>query len=110
MPRDESLFLADIDEACKKILKYTAGMTYKDFHRDDLHFDAVVRNLEVIGEAVKHISSETQQKSPQTKWRKIADFRNVIAHAYFGVSAEIIWDIVENEIPPLLKQVKGLRK
>jgi uncharacterized protein with HEPN domain len=58
MSRDESLLLADIKESCEKVLKYTEGMTSKEFAQDDLHYDAVLRNLEIIGEAIKHISEE----------------------------------------------------
>jgi uncharacterized protein with HEPN domain len=106
MSRDESLYLTDIQEACEKVLRFTKGMTYKDFVNDDLHFDAVLRNLEVIGEAVKNISDETQQKYPNVKWRKIAGFRDIVAHEYFGVNEETVWDIVENEVPALLAIVK----
>ena len=65
MSRDESLYLADIEESCEKIIRFTKGLTYKKFVNDDLHFDAVLRNLEIIGEAVKNISEETRQKYPQ---------------------------------------------
>ena len=83
-------------------------MKYKDFVRNDLHFDAVLRNLEIIGEAVKNISEETRQKYPDGKWRKIAGFRDIVAHEYFGVNDETVWDIVENEIPALLAIVKTM--
>ena len=105
MSRDESLYLTDIQESCKKVLRFTKGMTYKDFAHDDLYFDAVLRNLEIIGEAVKNISEETRQKYPNVKWRKIAGFRDIVAHEYFGVNEETVWDIVENEIPALLEIV-----
>ena len=108
MSRDESLFLEDIQDCCEKVLKFTAGMTYKDFVHDDLHFDAVLRNLEIIGEAVKHVSEEQRQKYPQVKWRKITGFRDIVTHNYFGVSDEIVWDIVENEIPALLEHVQKM--
>lgn len=106
MSRDESLYLTDIQEACEKVLRFTKGMTYKDFVNDDLHFDAVLRNLEVVGEAVKNISEETRQKYPNVKWRKIAGFRDIVAHEYFGINDETVWDIVENEIPTLLTIIK----
>jgi uncharacterized protein with HEPN domain len=78
------------------------------FVNDDLHFDAVLRNLEIIGEAVKNVSEATRQKYPQIKWRKIAGFRDIVAHGYFGVNEETVWDIVENEIPFLLTTVKTM--
>ncbi|RPH55472.1 MAG: DUF86 domain-containing protein [Chloroflexi bacterium] len=108
MSRDESLYLADIQECCEKVLKYTAGYTLKDLIHDDRTFDAILRNLEIIGEAVKHVSDETQARYPAVKWRKIGDFRNIVAHEYFGVSDEIVWDVIENEIPPLLRQTKTI--
>jgi len=83
-------------------------MTFQDFVQDDLHYDAVLRNLEIIGEAVKNISEGQRQRYPQVKWRKIAGFRDIVAHNYFGVSDEIVWDIIENEIPALLAQVSAM--
>lgn len=108
MSRNESLYLADIHESCEKVLRYTKGMTYKNFVNDDLHFDAVLRNLEIIGEAVKNISEETRKKYPKIKWRKIAGFRDIVAHEYFGINDETVWDIVEKEIPALLAIVKTM--
>jgi uncharacterized protein with HEPN domain len=108
MSRKEALYLADIQESCEKVLRFTHGMTFKDFTHDELHFDAVLRNLEIIGEAVKNISEETRQKFPNIKWRKIAGFRDIVAHQYFGVNDETVWDIVENEIPLLLMLVKAM--
>ncbi len=108
MSRDESLYFADIIESCEKVLRFTKGMTYKDFVHDELHFDAVLRNLEIIGEAVKNIPEKTRQKYPDVKWRKIAGFRDIVAHEYFGINDETVWDIVENEVPALLKMVKTI--
>src|SRR3990172_5533262 len=108
MSRDESLYLADIQESCEKVLRFTEGLTYKDFIPDDLHLDAVLRNLEVIGEAVKNVSDETRQKYPNVKWRKIAGFRDIVAHEYFGVNDETVWDIVKNDIPALLAIVNTM--
>ena len=85
-------------------------MTYKDFVHDDLYFDATLRNLEIIGQAVKNISEETRQKYPQVKWRKIAGFRDIVAHEYFGVNDETVWDIIQHEVPALLAIVKAMLK
>ena len=108
MSRNESFYLADIQESCEKVLRFTKGMTYKDFVHDELHFDAVLRNLEIIGEAVKNISEELRKKYPNVKWRKIAGFRDIVAHEYFGINDETVWDIVENEVPALLEMVKTM--
>jgi uncharacterized protein with HEPN domain len=108
MSRNEVLYLADIEESCEKVLRFTKGMTYKEFIHDDLHFDAVLRNLEIIGEAVKNISQETRQQHPQIEWRKVAGFRDIVAHEYFGVNEETVWDIVEHQIPVLLEIVKTI--
>ena len=108
MSRNESLYLGDIQESCEKILRFTEGMTYKEFIHDDLHFDAVLRNLEVIGEAVKNISEETRITYPNVKWRKIAGYRDIVAHEYFGVNEETVWDIVKNQVPDLLEIVKTM--
>jgi uncharacterized protein with HEPN domain len=108
MSRDELLYLADIQESCEKVIRFTKGMTYKEFVHDELHFDAELRNLEVIGETAKSISGETRQKYPDIKWRKIAGFRDIVAHGYFGVNEETVWDIVENEIPTLLITISSM--
>ena len=68
-------------------------------------FDAVVRNLEVLGEAAKHIPSDVRIRYPQVAWRRIAGLRDVIAHEYFGIDEDILWDIVRNRMPTLLKDV-----
>ena len=110
MSRDEGLYLDDILAACELVSKFTRGMSYDDFIQDDRTYHATLRNLEIIGEAVKNISDETKTKYPQVKWRKIAGFRDIVAHDYFGVSDEIVWDVIQNEIPLLTKQIKKIVK
>jgi uncharacterized protein with HEPN domain len=68
--------------------------------------DAVVRNLEIIGEAAKHLPAEAKTLMPQVDWSKAAAFRDVIAHGYFGLDLHIIWDVVQTKIPPLNQSVE----
>ncbi len=106
MSRDPVLYLEDIQNSCDKIVRYTNGMSFDKFKTDDRTYDAVVRNLEVIGEAVKNLPEQLRVEHPQIEWRAIGALRNIVAHEYFGVKDEIIWDIVLNKIPILQKQVR----
>ena len=105
MSRDVLLYLEDIQRACEKVLRYTQDATFETFTDDEKTFDAVVRNLEVIGEAAKHVPATLRDRYPDVEWTKIAGLRDMIAHAYFGLDEEILWDIVQNRVPQLLKKV-----
>lgn len=108
MSRDILVYLDDIQESCKKVLRYTRDMNHKQFIQDDKTYDAVVRNLEIIGEAVKHVPENFRHRYPDVEWRKIAGLRDIVAHVYFGINDEIVWDVVENKIPQLLEQISGI--
>ena len=108
MSRDPTFFLEDILEASKKVLRYTKGMTLEAFRGDELVFDAVVRNLEIIGEAAKHLSTEIHEMMPEVEWSKAAAFRDVIAHGYFGLNVHIIWDVAQNKVPEIATSVEKL--
>ena len=108
MPRDYQVYLEDILEAAAKIRGYTADVDLKTFLADGKTIDAVVRNLEIIGEAVKHLPEEVRSRRPETDWKKMAGLRDILIHAYFSIDLEIIWDIVKNKIPPLEQQVKTM--
>ena len=98
MSREYRLYLADILEAHKRIREYTEGMTYREFARSKITVDAVIRNLEVIGEAAGKLPREIKNRSPEIEWRKIVAMRNVLTHEYFGVNTQIVWDVARNKI------------
>ena len=108
MSRDWTFFLEDILEAANKVLRYTNGMSLEAFRSDELVFDAVVRNLEIIGEAAKHLPREVQERMPDVEWSKAAAFRDVISHGYFGLNVHITWDVIRNKIPAISKSVETL--
>ena len=98
MLRDFRLYLADIIQCCDRVLEYTDGHTLDSFSEDYKSVDAVARNLEIIGEAVKNIPSEVLVLRPEINWSDVAKFRDVIAHQYFRVKLTVVWDTIHNEI------------
>lgn len=105
MSRDVLLYFEDIVTSCKKIMRFTEGMNLTQFVHDERTYDAVIRNLEIIGEAGRNIPDDIKQSNPEVEWRAMIALRNIVAHEYFGVLDEIIWDIVQNEIPRLDRNV-----
>jgi len=99
MSREPRLYLQDILESSKKAVAYTDDMTFEAFCRDDKTIDAVVRNFEIIGEAVKHVSPELLSIAPEIEWRQAARLRDVVIHQYFKVKLTIVWDIARNRMP-----------
>ncbi|MCJ7724702.1 MAG: DUF86 domain-containing protein [Anaerolineales bacterium] len=83
-------------------------LSFDQFRQDALRTDAVLYNLEIIGEAAKHLPDELKGRYPNTEWRKITALRDILAHEYFGISMEIVWDIVQNKIPALRSEIKRL--
>jgi len=81
-------------------------MDFEAFKSDEKTKDAVVRNLGIIGEAVKRLPDTLRDRYPKVEWRKITGLRDIIVHEYFGVDEEILWDVVQNKVPELLNQVK----
>jgi len=102
------LFAEDITECIGKIEEYVGNMALEDFTKDQKTADAVVRNLEIIGEASKHIPDKIRKKYTDIEWRRIIGMRNRIIHEYFGVSLKIIWQIIKDELPALKEQMKEI--
>ncbi len=103
-------FLGDIYEAIELIRSYLKGFTYRRLLSDRKTQDAVVRNLEVIGEASKIISADFKAKHPDIPWKEVAGLRDKLIHFYFGIDYKIVWGIVKKELPKLRKQIKEILK
>ena len=108
MSRDYRLFLDDMVECCNKILRFTKDLSFEAFIADERTYDAVIRNLEVIGEAITHIPPEVQSNRPDIQWRKIKSLRDILIHEYFGIDQDIVWDIVTNKVASLLKELRKI--
>ncbi len=98
MSRDSRLYIADIIQCCDRINEYVIEHTFESFSEDYKTIDAVARNLEIIGEAVKNIPKEILALRPEIEWTDVARFRDVIAHQYFRVKLTVVWDVLNNEL------------
>jgi uncharacterized protein with HEPN domain len=103
--RDWKLLFEDMLESITRIEKYTEKVDRKEFADNQMIIDAVVRNIEIIGEASKNVPGEIQEKFSEIPWKKLNGIRNRIVHAYFGVDTSIIWFIIENELSMLKKSI-----
>ncbi len=101
MKREIENYIRDIIDSINKSLKFVEGMKYEDFVKDDKTVFAVIRALEIIGEAVKNIPIGVRNKYPFIPWRELAGIRDKLIHQYFGVKLDVIWKAVKEEIPPL---------
>ncbi len=103
--RRDRLFLFDIRDACEKVARYTEGRSYEEFSSDEVLFDAVIRNIQNIGEAVRCLPPETRSLRTDIEWNRIVGLRHLLVHHYFGVDEEIVWDLARNRCPELLAAV-----
>lgn len=104
--KDRANLLAIIDSS-EKIIHFSEDMWDADaLHRDEKTFDAVLMNFIVIGESVKRITDDFKSRHPEIPWSKIKDFRNLVAHDYFGVDAEEVWQIIQNDLPDLIDDLQ----
>ena len=106
--REWKLFVEDIVESIELIEQYIEDLEFNDFRKDRKTIDAVVRNFEIIGEASKYIPDYIKGKYTDVDWIGIVGLRNRIVHEYFGISIEIVWNIVKQELPKLKKPMKQI--
>jgi len=102
------LYLNDIQRAINNINEYRANLSFDELIQDNMRIDAIIRNLEIIGEAANRIPQEIKNKYSTVEWRKIINFRNILAHEYFGVDYEILWQIITEKLPELLGDIKTI--
>ncbi|MCD6542142.1 MAG: DUF86 domain-containing protein [Thermoplasmata archaeon] len=108
MRRDYKLFIKDILDAIEKIEEFVAGMDFEEFKNDDKTVSAVVRKLEIIGEATKNIPDEIRQKHPDLPWKEMAKIRDKLIHGYFVVDHQIVWNVVKKELPLLKPKIEKI--
>ncbi len=110
MKRESNAYLKDILEAIRRVKEYTNNLDLEEFLSQKMVVDAVMRNLEIIGETVSQLPENLKKEFPEVPWREVKDFRNVVAHKYFKINLERIWDIIENKLDPLEKQIVTILK
>lgn len=107
--RDESLYVDDMLEFCGKALSYAQGLTEATLTADPMRYDAILRNLELIGEAATHVPIKVRELAPDVPWREIVATRNRVAHAYLGIAADTVWSILCSDLPRLQQGLLRLR-
>lgn len=108
MPREYNTYLKDILESINRVETYTSNLSFEKFKVDKLIQDAVVRNLEIIGEAANHIPKKISNAVSEVEWKKITGLRNLLIHEYFGIDIDIVWDIVKNKVPDFKKKISKI--
>ncbi len=104
------IYIKEIIKSIEKIEKYISNISKEEFIKNELIIDAIVRNLEIIGEAVKKIPNEIKEKNKNIEWKKIAGLRDVLIHEYAGIDLDIVWEIIKEKMPSLKVNIKGLIK
>jgi uncharacterized protein with HEPN domain len=108
MPRRDELYLADVVEACRDVVRFVADLSLDDWLTNDLVRYAVLQRLTVIGEAARRLSPEVRCRHGQVPWRLIGDFRNLAVHNYFSVEWPLVWTMARSDVPRLLGQVTAI--
>jgi len=104
----DAAYLLDILLAARKVCEFTTGIDWKRFEQDDLIQNAVMRQIQIIGEASRKVSLQYQQEHPEIRWNKMIGMRNRLVHEYFRIIPRRVWDVVENDIPELIRILEPL--
>ena len=104
--RDWRDYINDLIEACEDILSFTKGMSYSNFAGDKKTTNAVIRSLEVIGEATKNLPLSFRDNYPDIPWKQMAGMRDKLIHEYFGIDKQMVWQVIEKHIPNILALIK----
>lgn len=107
MSRNLRLYLDDMLTGARKVARYTHAMRRDDFLADEKTYDAVIRNLEIVSEAAKAVPASMRARSPDIDWRKIAGLRDILAHAYYRIDHDVLWDVVQHHIPRLIERLSA---
>lgn len=106
MKRNFKLYFDDILNAILNIEEYMGNLTIEEFKKNKLVRDAVIRNLEIIGEAAKNVPAKIKDEHSEIEWREVAGLRDILIHRYFEVNVRILWDIIKNKLPELKKKLQ----
>jgi len=108
--RKPRLYLEDTRDSIERIEEYTKDLDFEQFVRDRKTIDAVVRNLTIIGEAVRNIPEEIKSKNPNVAWDEAVGMRNKVTHEYFGIDEDILWKTIKEDLPIFKKQISEILK
>ena len=106
--KDDLTYIEHINESIDKIKRFTSQLTRENFNNNEMVQDAVIRNIEIIGEAAKQISNQFRDQYTDIPWKEITGMRDRLIHGYAGVDLSLVWDTVENDLPGLQNQIKSL--
>ena len=107
-PRNWKMRITDILECIDKIRRFTKGYSFEDFQGDEKTIDSVLRNLEIIGEAARHVPAEIRAQYPELPWAEMLTMRNIVIHEYHGVNLSIIWQTVKEDLTALVSPLKRI--
>jgi len=108
LTKDNLVYVDDVLSAIAKINRFCKNISKDDFMKNELLMDAVVRNLEIIGEAASKLTDSFRKKHSEVEWRKMIGMRNRIIHAYDTVNFEIVWDVIQEDLPALKKKLRAI--